>query len=263
MNKHHPIGFFDSGSGGLSVLAAFRQAMPRENCLYFGDHAHLPYGTKPTEIIRELTIKACDGLAEQGVKALVVACNTVSTAALPLLQKRYPFPVLGVEPALAEATRLCPSGAILVMATPATIASPRFKAISAPHQNHFIPLPCPGLADAVESEDESVQIALLKKLFSSLDKRDICAIVLGCTHYPLIKNAIVHVFNKPVLFVDGYGKLARTLHDTLGTAGLLNEQTEPGKITLSTSGGEETKKRLQRILERHTNFTLSDNQGSV
>ena len=261
MFRNQPIGFFDSGSGGLSVLAAFRQVMPQEDYLYFGDHANLPYGTREPEEIRQLTIKACDRLAEFGIKALVVACNTASTAALEALSVRYRFPVLGIEPPLAEAAERKKMGRILMMATPATLHSERYQSLSAPYQDGFMPLPCPGLAELVEAEDAQGQIALLKELFASIDKITIDAIALGCTHYPLIRPSIASAFDKPVDFVDGYRNAAQRLRAELRKAGLLQIRKAQGHARLTTSGGHETALRLERILDRHSALIARDSQS--
>ncbi len=262
MKQDYPIGFFDSGSGGISVLAEFCRIMPHENCVYFGDHAHLPYGEKPAKEIRTLTLKGCDMLADQGIKALVVACNTASTAALSLLQKRYAFPVVGIEPPLAEANLLSNEGKVLVMATPATIKSDRFHILAAPYHGQLIPLPCPGLAEAVEAEDIEMQATLLHMFFHRLDVGQIGSIALGCTHYPLIKNTISHVLNHQVPILDGYTQLAFSMQERLDKAGLLNASREPGRIVLSTSGDNHIKTRLQRVFERQTSITSLDNQDS-
>lgn len=252
MRKLQPIGFFDSGSGGISVLAAFRSVMPQEDYLYFGDHAHLSYGDKAQEEIRALVISACDKLASQGIKALVVACNTASTAALEALLARYPFPVVGIEPPLALAAQLPGPGKILVMATPATLASARYQTLAAPYGERFVPLPCPHLAGLIEAEDASAQAACLEQLFEPLQRESIDAIILGCTHYPLIRTLITQAFQKPVPVLDGYAQSAEALKAQLKKSGLLNDQGHTGQVRLTSSGGEEAELKLARFLFQYT-----------
>lgn len=252
MRKLQPIGFFDSGSGGISVLAAFRSVMPQEDYLYFGDHANLPYGDKTPEKIRELAVGACDRLARSGIKALVVACNTASTAALDILSERYPFPVLGIEPPLALAAQLPGSGQILVMATPATLASARFQALALPYGRRFIPLPCPGLAERIEAGDPADQAAYLRGLFRPIDREGIAAIALGCTHYPLIRPLIARAFGKAVPILDSYLQSAQTLMAELQKAGLLSGRTAMGQVRLTSSLETETKQRLERFLRQQS-----------
>lgn len=251
MQQDHPIGFFDSGSGGISVLKAFQQVMPSEDFLYFGDHQNLPYGDKDPGTIRELTKKACDRLAEQGIKALVVACNTASTATLDELVTRYPFPVLGIEPPLQEASNLPGDGAILVMATPATLRSARFRSLASAYHERFSPFPCPGLAELVEAEDETAQRRYLKMRFAALPDRRIDAIALGCTHYPLIKPLIVKAFGRQVPLIDGYREAALTLQEQLKKAGQLTDRTRVGEVSLSSSGTEEALSRMRRFISDH------------
>ncbi len=252
MRKLQPIGFFDSGSGGISVLSAFRIVMPREDYAYFGDHANLPYGNKTSEEIKALTISACDALAARSIKALVVACNTASTAALDDLAGRYPFPVLGIEPPVKEAVKVQGAGSILVMATPATLASRRFLALAAPHGKRLMPLPCPGLAEMIEAEETGAQRDYLTRLFEGLEKDSINAIALGCTHYPLIKTEIAQAFGKPVPLLDGYAQAAEVLQAQLDKAALLNDQAQPGQVRLESSQGPEAQQRLLRFLRRQS-----------
>lgn len=262
MREFQPIGFFDSGSGGISVLAAFRHVLPQENYLYFGDHAHLPYGEKTPGEIRALTLSACDYLDQQGIKALVVACNTASTAALDLIQARYSFPVMGIEPPLEAAAKLPGAGKILVMGTPATMASDRYNILSAPYGKRFLSLPCPGLAALVESEDRVAQAACLDRLFHPIRRENISGIALGCTHYPLIRGLIAQVFDRPVPILDGYMQAASRTRDQMQKSGLLNQQRKAGKVTLISSLGAETEKRLKRFMAQQSAAIEANNQDA-
>lgn len=261
MRKENPIGVFDSGSGGISVLHSFRRMMPQEDFFYFGDHINMPYGEKSPDEIRALTINACDAMADLGIKALVIACNSASTAALDRLLARYQFPVLGIEPAVAKAAALPGKGLLLVMATTATLASLRFKTLASPFEDRVTPLPCPGLVELIEAEDKSGQDAYLSHLFSSVPKEDVAALVLGCTHYPLIKDKIAQAFQKTVPIIDGYERAAETLLSRLKNARLLNEPGQFGKVIINSSDGPETKARLERFLVDQLSLIQTNNPG--
>jgi len=247
MRKNLPIGMFDSGSGGISVLKAFRQVLPQENYFYFGDHQNLPYGEKTPEESRALTTSACDAMAEKGLKALVIACNSASTASLPALMGRYPFLVLGIEPPVAQAMALPGTGSLLVMATTATLSSSRFIALAAPFGKRIRPLPCPGLADLVEAEDSAAQKEYLGRLFAPINSSEVDALVLACTHYPLIKDLIAQAFQKAVPLIEGYEQAAHQLAAQLKSAGLLAEPRHRGQVSLNSSGGKELTARLERF----------------
>ncbi|MDD4081410.1 MAG: glutamate racemase [Eubacteriales bacterium] len=261
MSKNQPIGVFDSGSGGISVLRAFRHVMPQEHYFYFGDHKNLPYGEKSHEEIRTLTISACDAMAAQSLKALVIACNSASTAALDKLRSRYPIPVLGIEPPVAQAAELPGTGSFLVMATTATLASPRFQSLASPFGDRVIPLPCPGLVELIEAEDTAGQKEYLRHLFEAVCIEDVDALVLACTHFPLIKDTITQAFQKPVSIIDGYKRAAESLKALLKIARLINEPGQTGQVSLTTSGDAEIVARLTRFLLARPGFIQPDNPG--
>ena len=151
--QNHPIGFFDSGLGGISVLRACTALLPREDFLYFGDSVNAPYGEKSLETVRDLTIQAIDDLIAQGVKAVVVACNTATSAAITLLRDKHPqMPIIGIEPAVKPAAQAHNSSSVLVLATPLTIQEDKYQKLAAAFcdQANVISLPCKGLAELVE-----------------------------------------------------------------------------------------------------------------
>ena len=221
-----PIGVFDSGVGGISVLRALIHKMPGENYLYFGDSANAPYGTRTPQEVAELATAVADKLAEQGVKALVVACNTTTSVAIEQLRSRFPHLVIvGIEPSVGLAASQYPTGRIGVLATPATIAGRRFMYQVAPYPNAEIELiPAPNLVEIVEAGKYDTPEAdeyLRNLLVPYIGKLD--ALVLGCTHYPFVTNALRRVLGENVAFFDGSHITAAQTYEKLVAAGLLNE----------------------------------------
>ena len=223
--KNDYIAVFDSGVGGISVLRHLVRLMPRERFLYYGDNANAPYGTRPTPEIRQLTLNAAKLLAEQGIKALVVACNTATAAAIEELRQAYPeLIVVGTEPALKPAADRFPGGCIGVLATPATLREEKFRKLTAHYSGSctVLPLPAPGLVELIEAgkADSPEAEALLQTILGPY-KGKLDALVLGCTHYPFAKNAIRRVLGENVLLLDGGEGVARETHRRLENAGLL------------------------------------------
>jgi len=231
-----PIGVFDSGVGGISVLRALVHKMPGENYLYFGDSANAPYGTRPPHEVTALSTAVADHLVEQGVKALVVACNTTTSIAIEQLRKRYPYLVIvGIEPSVGLAAAQYPTGRIGVLATPATIAGRRFMYQAEPYPNAEIQLiPAPNLVEIVEAGkyDTPEADAYLRNLLAPyIGKLD--ALVLGCTHYPFVTNALRRVLGEEVAFFDGSSLTAEETYKKLREAELLNE--EGGNVRIENS----------------------------
>ncbi|NLC33436.1 MAG: glutamate racemase, partial [Clostridiales bacterium] len=191
-----PIGFFDSGMGGLSVLQQVRCALPQENYLYYGDSANAPYGIREPQEILAFTIQAADRLLLLGIKALVLACNTATGVALDRLRSSLPIPVLGIQPALEAAQVLRKDGKILVLATPATFKTQKFMALYQQHGDQVIVLPARGLMDFVERGELTGDKLndFLFSLFLPYVNTPIDVIVLGCTHYPFLQQAIAAHF---------------------------------------------------------------------
>ena len=236
--KDDYIAVFDSGVGGISVLRELVALMPGENYLYFGDSANAPYGEKSTEEVRTLCLQAADMLLSRKVKALVVACNTATAAAIGLLRERYPDTVIiGIEPALKLAADRFPAGRIGIMATQVTLREEKLA-----HQLERFPqakvalLPAPGLVELVEQgkTDTPETMALLEKILTPYAGR-LDALVLGCTHYPFVKDAIGKVLGENTLILDGGEGTARQTRRCLQEAGLLSDG--PGSITIENSLG--------------------------
>ena len=233
-----PIGVFDSGVGGISVLRELVKLMPEENYLYYGDSANAPYGTRSTEEVRALTLEVADMLLARGAKALVVACNTATAAAIEHLRKAHPDTIIiGIEPALKLAADRFPAGHIGVMATPVTLREEKFA-----HQAERFPdarlelIPAPGLVELVESGNaESAEAeALLHNLLDPY-KGKLDALVLGCTHYPFAAAAIRNVLGADTVLLDGGEGTARQTKRCLEAAGLLNPG--PGSVQIENSSG--------------------------
>ena len=230
------IAVFDSGVGGISVLRHLRRELPGERFLYFGDSANAPYGTRPLEEIRALTVAAADMLLGRNVKALVVACNTATSAAISLLREKYPDRIIiGIEPALKLAADRFPGGTVGVMATPATLREEKFNRLmeSCCGRCTTVKLPAPGLVELVEKglADSEESFALLKKLLGDwAGKLD--ALVLGCTHYPFAAATLGKILPGTVLLDGGEGT-ARETKRRLSQAGLLGEG--PGEEVFENS----------------------------
>jgi glutamate racemase len=233
--KNRYIAVFDSGVGGISVLRHLRAELPQERFLYFGDSANAPYGTRPTAQIRELTLAAAEKLVARGIKALVVACNTATAAAIEDLRREYPdIIVIGIEPALKLATDRYPGGTIGVMATPATLRERKFARLMERCADHctVVKLPAAGLVELVEAGKADSADTLLETVLAPY-KGNLDALVLGCTHYPLASAAIRRVLGPRVVLIDGGEGTARETKRRLAEAGLLFDG--PGEILWKNS----------------------------
>ena len=248
MSKSSPIGFFDSGIGGLSVLQQVRKALPSENYLYYGDSKNAPYGIREPREILALTTKAAEHLLGLGIKALVLGCNTATGVALESLKNSLPIPVLGIQPALAAAQTLRKDGKILALATPATFKTERFKALHQQYGEEVIVLPAPGLMDFVEKGELTGDKldAFLFGLFLPYAHTSVDVIVLGCTHYPFLKEAIAKYF-PTALQIDDSPRVAAELEDILQTKNLLNLQQAKGELELMSSGGDEAVAKMRSL----------------
>ncbi len=249
-----PIAVIDSGVGGISVLRELIKIMPEERFLYFGDSKNAPYGTKSREEVLEITKSNFETLKNRGIKALVVACNTATSAAVRILREENPeLPIVGIEPAVKPASKLCEHPKILVMATPLTLKEEKFKALVARFEDkgEFIPLPCPGLADLIETgEVDGDDINnYLTELFEPYKNEQIDGIVLGCTHYPHVKNAIAEIWENKVTILDGGEGTARETRRRLAEKGLLRQGVGEVEI-INTSRDEKMIEISKKLLYR-------------
>lgn len=228
------IGVFDSGVGGISVLRELLRLMPNERYIYFGDSANAPYGSKTTDEVRVLTLHAAEKLLRRGVKALVIACNTATAAAIRELREKYPrLIVVGIEPALKVAADRYPGSRVGILATPVTLREEKLSQQLArfPHMQVSL-IPVPGLVELVEqgAEEEAVEALLQPLLAPYRGKLD--AAVLGCTHYPFAANVISRLLPGTVLLDGGEGT-ARETRRRLESAGLLWDG--PGEVRMENS----------------------------
>lgn len=251
-----PIGVFDSGVGGISVLRELVTLMPNENFIFYGDSKNAPYGTKTLEEVQQLTLQDASHLYEQGVKALIVACNTATSAAVHLLREKYvDIPVIGIEPALKPAVLSKKNPKVLVMATPMTLREEKFHQLMERFRNQaqIYPLPCPGLVEFVEhGELDSPKLEeFLRELFADYQKESIDAVVLGCTHYPFVRKTIQKVLGEQVLLFDGGLGTAKETKRKLEEFDLLNPSKEKGKVLFENSLAEEQVLQLSEYLLWH------------
>jgi len=255
MDKNRPVGVFDSGVGGLSVLRRIRADLPHERLLYVADSGHAPYGNKPDEFIAGRAVAITEFLLEQDVKAVVVACNTATAAAIVRLRARYPIPIIGIEPALKPAVALTRSGVVGILATGNTVRSDKFAHLLDQHgqRARVLVQPCPGLADCVEHGELSGPIprTLLERYLQPLLAEGADTLVLGCTHYPFLMPLIQRLAGPNVTILDPSPAVARQLHRRLEAAELLADAHSPASGRYFTSGAPESTARLITRLLGH------------
>ena len=236
-----PVGIFDSGVGGLSVLRHIRAQLPHEHLLYFADSGFAPYGDKPEPVIAERVLAIAGFLVERGAKALVVACNTATVAAIARLRERYPgLPIVGVEPGLKPAAALSRNGKVGVLATEGTLSGEKFlllrEQICAATKVQFLLQPCHGLADQIElgELDSEATTAMLERYILPLLAQGVDTLVLGCTHYPLVQASIEQVIacatDRKVTLVDTGDAVARQLGRLLAAAGSARTAGGPSRL---------------------------------
>ena len=239
MSTRDPIGVFDSGIGGLSVVREIHRALPAEDLRYLADTAYCPYGDRPVEQVRERTLAAARHLEREGAKLLVVACNTASGAALEALREAMRIPVVGLEPAVKTAAGRTRNGRIGVMATSGTLASGRYARLVRDHAQGIavVPQACPGLADLIEEgllEGPRLE-ARLEELTAPLRAAGVDTVVLGCTHYPFVQDTLARALGPGVQLVDSAPAIARRAESLLRQAGRLEEHG-PGSLKVYTTG---------------------------
>jgi len=240
-----PIGVFDSGVGGLTVLEALRAAMPHENLVYLGDTARLPYGTKSPASILRYAGQATALLQNRDIKLLVVACNTASAVALESLRRQVaPLPVIGViEPGASAAVSARPGGRHLVLATEATVRLGAYKTalLSMDAGAVVTELACELLVSLAEEgwNDGSITEAIIMRYLAELDEdaRHPDSVILGCTHFPLLRNSIASVFDNSVSIVDSASTTATAVGQMLEHLSLSNDTTASGVVTLLATDG--------------------------
>ncbi|WP_372454364.1 glutamate racemase [Burkholderia catarinensis] len=215
MRAAAPVGIFDSGLGGLSVLRAVRAQLPGESCIYVADSHHAPYGPRDEAFITERTLAIGEWLAREGAKALVVACNTATARAIAAIREHLPMPLVGVEPGIKPAAALSASGIAGVLATQSTLNSPRFQALLDRYGagRRFICQPGHGLVEAIERGDTNSPAlrALLDRYLQPMLDGGADTLVLGCTHYPFLIETIRNLIGDRLTIVDTSDAIARQL----------------------------------------------------
>ncbi|OGS97048.1 MAG: glutamate racemase [Gallionellales bacterium RIFCSPLOWO2_02_FULL_57_47] len=235
----NPIGVFDSGVGGLSVLREIRRELPGEDLLYVADSGHAPYGDKSSDMIETRSIAIVEFLLSRHAKAIVVACNTATGAAVEALRARFPVPIIAMEPAVKPAAASTKSGVIGVLATSGTLSSSNFAKL---HERFgaevdILVQACPGLVEQVEAGDLSGDKtrALIEKYLVPLLAQQADTLVLGCTHYPFLAPLIQEIAGPAVAIIDPAAAIARELRRRLASANLLSAGSRAGTERFWTS----------------------------
>lgn len=253
-NNCSPIGLFDSGVGGWSVLNAVHELLPHESLIYVADSAFAPYGDKSPEQIIERSFSIVDFLIGEGCKAIVVACNTATAAAISRLREEYQVPIIGVEPGIKPAVEQSLTGRIGVMATQYTVESDKFQALlSRFADKQIIIQPCPGLVELIESPETTDQ-QLLEYLTPQLDsflKEGVDTLALGCTHYGFVLDQIKTVLGDTVRIIDTPSAVARELKRRLESDALICEDAVSCVHLLTTSSDlARAQNRVDKLLKR-------------
>jgi glutamate racemase len=252
-NPEHPIGVFDSGVGGLSVLREVRALMPNENIIYFGDQGHVPYGPRPMEQIQDFSEGITRFLLAQQAKIIVVACNTASAAALTYLRQTFPdVQFVGMEPAVKPAAEKTQTGKVGVLATPATFQGALYASVVERFANgvELFQNTCSGLVQQIEmgnlDGDETRKI--LENALHPMLEKNIDTVVLGCTHYPFVIPLIEKIVGEKVRVIDPAPAVAKQVKRLLEAGGMLNQSGRVGMVRFITSGEVESVKSALRLL---------------
>lgn len=265
-----PIGIFDSGIGGLSIAQEIAKHLPHERFIYFADTAHVPYGPRDDQNIRELTAQAIEWLYRKGCKVAVVACNTASAFSLDYLREHYGdnFPIIGLVPALKPAVLQSKSKTVAVLATPATFRGQLIKDVvdkfAQPSGVTVIPVTCLDLVPFVESgaQMSAACLAILKDILQPVVDQGADYLVLGCTHYPFLKIAIQSIFGQKLTLIDSGLAVARQTARILIKNELLFEQNHESDVRIecyvSGNNAESLRPILQLLLEPELNWTISN-----
>ncbi len=266
-----PIGVFDSGVGGLSVLRAIQQQFPQESLIYLADQAHVPYGPRPLEQVRAFAKGITQTLLEQGCKLVVVACNAASAAALQNLRQTFPdVPFVGMEPAVKPAAERTQSGVVGVLATPATFQGALYASVVERFAKGVIVLQntCPGLVEEIEAGllDFPKTRRILEDALRPMLAQGIDTVVLGCTHYPFVIPMIEEVSGPGVRVIDPAPAVARQVGRVLEAMGLLQRASpRSGDLSLFTTGASSRFEGLLPQLLGGTSsvYQLMWNEGSL
>ena len=262
MDKNSKIGVFDSGLGGLSVLHTLQTILPQESYVYFGDSMNAPYGVKTREDVFELSKAICDALIEKNVKAIVIACNTATSAAVERLRALYDIPIVGMEPAIKPALKHA-TGQIAVLATEMTLKEEKFlKLVESLEDGYRIEkIPAPEWVDCVENhmfDQDYVNVSVKTFLDKYVPKSN--AIVLGCTHFVFLRNVISAYYHGKIEIFDGNMGTALQLKNTLASRGLIYDGEAPPTLEIINTKSEdyvEKSYELLSILRKEKEWTQS------
>jgi len=248
-----PVGVYDSGVGGLSVLRAIRQQLPNENLVYLADQARVPYGPRPIETVRAFAFEAANYLKASGIKLLVVACNTASAAALHELRQADPgFPIVGMEPAVKPAAEHTRTGVVGVLATPATFQGKLFNSVVERFaQGVRVLQHAPvGLVDQIEIGDLDGEgtLSILQEALGPMQANGVDTVVLGCTHYAFVIPQIQRIAGPSVRVIDPAPAIARQTGAVLDERGLANRERGAGDLRFLTTGPRDVLERQLRFL---------------
>ena len=251
-SDNRPIGVFDSGVGGISVLKHIHTLLPRENLYYVADSKHAPYGNKTCEEIAKRCIDIADFLIARNVKALVAACNTATAAAIDILRAKYDCPIIGMEPALKPAAQASKNGIIGVLATVGTLKSAQFAALLENYGRNVkvVTQACVGLVEYIErGEIESPETkALITNYCKPLLDEGADTIVLGCTHYPFVKQVIQEIVGDKITLIDTGAAVAKQLKLQLQDKGLLTCSQEKAEVHFWTNSEDENASEITEKL---------------
>lgn len=260
MQREKAVGVFDSGVGGLSVLSRIRGHLPAEHLLYVADSAYMPYGCKTSADVKRRCLLVSEFLLSQGIKALVIACNTATSVAVQTLRDELDIPVIGMEPPIKPAVHSSKGGVVGVLATSGTLNSDKFNRLKSRFtvQAEVIVQPCPGLVELIEKGDlETDQISsVLASCLQPLLDRGVDTLVLGCTHYPFVLPLIHQITGDGICIVDTGDAIARELKRQLQACRLLNEKDQGGSIQFWSTGDIAT---VQPVMSRLWHENLSVN----
>ena len=250
------IGIFDSGIGGLSVTADIFKVMPFEDISYIADTQYIPYGSKATDELIERSLKIGDFFIRQHCKAIVVACNTATSAAIEILRQTFDVPIVGIEPAIKPAAERTKSGIIGVLATQNTLSGGKLLALRERHAKdvEVIYRACPGLVEAIENgiDNEITIEQVIAPHISFLKKNRVDTIVLGCTHYPLVKSLIERVAGKEIVVIDPSPAVANEVKRQLDLKNLLRTSGVPSHVFAQTGNNDYFQKIISHRLGLET-----------
>ena len=239
-SRDAPIGVFDSGLGGLSVAREIRRRLPDEDIIYLADSAHTPYGGRPLDEIRDLSVAMAGALVRRGAKVVVVACNTASGAAIEEVRERFLLPVVGLEPAVKPAAEESRTRRIAVLATPATLQTDRFHRLIDNHGSDVdvIKIACPGFVELVEEGELDGERAMQEvgEVLAPILAEDVDEVVLGCTHYPFLRGVIARVLGPRVTILDSGEAVARQVERVLVEHDLRRVSAGGGRFELFSTG---------------------------